>query len=174
MIKKTIKEKIIEDASKYIWGRLKVIFLMIFLMIIVKNHPGWDAFFTVILMLQVFLSIWMLLSIPDKILKENQKRYDKEFNNFKQRIFNEYQQKNYSNRGKISFTDDISTSAQLLGINIVQDDDETIKKKYRKLAMKWHPDRYANDTSENQEIAKRNFQKVNGAYQKIKEYKNIN
>lgn len=172
---KSIKEKVIEQASKYIWGRLKVIFLMIFLLIIVKNHPGWDAFFAVILMLQVFLSIWMVLSLPNKILKEQQKRTDREFNDFKQRVYNEYQRRyTYGNRSRITLTNDISTSAQLLGINIVQDDEETIKKKYRKLAMKWHPDRFANDTTENQEIAKRNFQKVNGAYQKIKEYKNIN
>jgi len=159
MTKKTIKDELIQEASKYIWSKIKFIFLMIVLIIIVKNHPGWDAFFFIILVLQFVSIIFTLLELPHKIKEQN---------------FKENYYRNTYNTGRILFTDDISTYAQLLGINIIQDDNETIKKKYRKLAMKWHPDRFANDTFENQEIAKRNFQKVNNAYQKIKEYKNIN
>jgi len=170
MMKKTIKDKLIDEASKYIWDRLKIIFLMIFLFVIVKNHPGWDAFFVVMIILQSVLVVLKVLELPNKI-KEAQ--YKKEFNNFKNKYRQDYYGNNY-NKVRISFTNDITTSAKLLGINIVHDDNETIKKKYRQLAMKWHPDRWTNDTVENQEIAKRNFQKVNGAYQKIKDYKKIN
>ena len=42
--------------------------------------------------------------------------------------------------------------------------DIDIKKRYRDLSKKWHPDKFSNDTIENQEIAKRNFQKVSNAY----------
>jgi DnaJ-domain-containing protein 1 len=170
MTNKTIKEKIIEEASKYIWGRLKVIFLMIFLIIIVKDHPGWDAFFVVILLLQFVLSIIMIMGLQTKI-KEQQ--YKQEFNNFKNKYKEHYYRNNY-NTNRISLSSDIASSSKLLGVNIIQDDNDTIKKKYRKLAMKWHPDKFASDTLENQEIAKRNFQKVNLAYEKIKKYKNIN
>jgi len=54
------------------------------------------------------------------------------------------------------------------------DDEKTIKKRYRELSMKWHPDKYQNDTLENQGIATRNFTKLNSAYETIKKHKNIN
>ena len=47
------------------------------------------------------------------------------------------------------------------------------KKEYRKLVLKWHPDKWTTDTQENQEIAERNFKKLNNAYNLIKQYKNI-
>jgi len=54
-----------------------------------------------------------------------------------------------------------------------KDDESTIKKKYRELSMKWHPDKFATDTKENQAIANRNFIKLNSAYDLIKKSKNI-
>jgi hypothetical protein len=165
-----IRSKLIEKASKYIWDKLRIIFLMVFLFIIVKNHPGWDAFFIFVVISQFIFIVLKILELPNRIREE---QFKQEFNNFKNKYKENYYRKNY-NTGKISFTNDLTTSANLLDINIVQDDNDTIKKKYRKLAMKWHPDRFANDTLENQDIAKKNFQKVNGAYQKIKDYKNIN
>ena len=49
-----------------------------------------------------------------------------------------------------------------------------IKGKFRELAKKWHPDIFATDTRENQDIANRNFQKLNAAYELIKNDRNIN
>lgn len=169
---KTVEEKIIKEAANYIWGRIKVIILMIILLVVVKEHPGWDAFFVVILMLQVILSVLKVINVPSLIVQAESKAkgFDSEYY---KRFFEEHRRRSNYQNNKISFTNDISTSAKLLGVNIIQDDEDTIKKKYRKLAMKWHPDKYASDTPENQEIAKRNFQKVSSAYQKIKEYKNI-
>ena len=111
----------------------------------------------------------MILSAPKKIENAQKKERENKSGGF----YEDFYKKSYGQRKKVSFGDDISTSAKLLGINVVQDDETTIKKKYRQLAMKWHPDKFATDTSENQEIAKKNFQKVNNAYNKIKEYKNI-
>lgn len=51
-------------------------------------------------------------------------------------------------------------------------DEITIKKKYRTLVKKWHPDKWSNDTEENKKIAERNFIKVSNAYEIIKQYKN--
>lgn len=66
----------------------------------------------------------------------------------------------------------VASSAKLMGVDLKKDDINTIKKKYRELSKKHHPDFYINDTMENQEIAKRNFQKLNTAYNILIEYKN--
>jgi len=169
---KTIEEKIVKEAAQYVWGRIKVIILMIILLIVVKEHPGWDVTFAIILILQAILGVLVVLRVPKKVTEAKQKESKRQRqSNYQERFYEEFNKR--SNR-RVSFvTDDISPSAKILGINIIQDDEDTIKKKYRKLAMKWHPDKFATDTKENQEIAKRNFQKVSGAYNKVKKYKNI-
>jgi len=53
------------------------------------------------------------------------------------------------------------------------DTPETVKKRYRQLAMLWHPDKFATDTKAKQEAANRNFQKLNSAYNVIKNHKKI-
>jgi len=169
MTKQTTKDKIITYVANYVLGRLKVIVIMIVLSILVKNHPGWDTFFVVMIILQSVLAVLMVLSAPKKIENAQKKERENKSGGF----YEDFYKKSYGQHKKVSFGNDISTSAKLLGINVIQDDENTIKKKYRQLAMKWHPDKFATDTLENQEIAKRNFQKVNSAYNKIKEYKNI-
>ena len=67
----------------------------------------------------------------------------------------------------------IDNAFKLMSLN-KDDDEKTIKKRYRELSMKWHPDKYQNDTMENQGIATRNFTKLNSAYETIKKHKNIN
>ena len=165
MVKQTSKE--ITEISKYIWARIKVIFLMIFLMIVVKDHPGWDVFFAVIFASQIILSILVILSIPERMAKEQRKEYEKSKQTH-QNFYNHQRQK-----GSV-FTNRIESlvSFKILDLRST-DDEETIKKQYRKLAIKWHPDRFANDTIENQDKAKRNFQKLNNAYEEIKKYKSI-
>lgn len=173
MTKQTDREKLINNASNYVFGRIKMILLMVFLMIIVKEHPVWDAAFGVILALQIILSFIVILRLPEQISEASRKRYEEGQREFKEKWGN-YGNNSYQRKRPTIFNTDIDKSAQILGVNIIQDSNDDIKKKYRKLAMKWHPDKFASDTIENQEKAKRNFQKVNGAYQKIKEYKNIN
>jgi len=170
---KTVEEKIIKEAANYIWGRIKVIILMIILLVVVKEHPGWDAFFVVILMLQVILGVLMAIKVPEKVAEESRKRYEKGQQDFKQKWGNYGSGGNYQ-KARISNSLELTNSAQILGINIRTDSPDDIKKQYRKLAMKWHPDRFSNDTKENQEIAKRNFQKLSNAYEIIKKYKNFN
>ena len=53
------------------------------------------------------------------------------------------------------------------------DNPEFIKKRYRELAMQWHPDKFATEAKSKQEAANRNFQKLNTAYNVIKKHKNI-
>ena len=65
---------------------------------------------------------------------------------------------------------EIQKAYELLDLKLT-DDIPTIKKRYRFLAMQWHPDKFSKDRVENQQIAKRNFQKVNSAYNVVKKYK---
>lgn len=50
---------------------------------------------------------------------------------------------------------------------------EEIKRAYKKLMMKYHPDRVASMSAAEQEAAKRRAQEVNGAYQYIKTAKGL-
>ena len=159
--------KVATEIAKYIWARIKMIFFMIVLMIVVKEHPGWDAVFGVILALQVILSFILIMKIPDLIAKEQREKHDK--------TRYSHQSSHKKSKGTV-FNEgaEIVKSVKILGVNLSEDNEDTIKKKYRKLAMKWHPDKFSNDTLENQDKATRNFQKLNKAYETIKKYKNIN
>lgn len=50
---------------------------------------------------------------------------------------------------------------------------ETIKKKYKALSVKWHPDKWATSSEETQKIVLSNFQKLQAAYDLIKKDKGI-
>ncbi len=52
--------------------------------------------------------------------------------------------------------------------------DEEIKRSYRKLAKKYHPDRVSSLGEDAQKAAKEKFQKINNAYEEIKKERNIN
>lgn len=53
---------------------------------------------------------------------------------------------------------------QILGVD-KNADDETIKKAYRKLALKYHPDRYATATDAEKKEAEEKFKEINHAYE---------
>lgn len=69
-------------------------------------------------------------------------------------------------------TDSIDNAFKLFDVN-KEDNEQDIKKRYRELSKQWHPDKFVNDISDNQEIANRNFQKVVNAYEIIKKYKGM-
>lgn len=90
----------------------------------------------------------------------------------------EQNQKSYSHSYKQQTTKkSISVGKLVIAFGLmklkVDSTSDEIKKKYRKLVLKWHPDRWSTDTEENQVIAERNFKKLNNAYSLIKQHKNI-
>ena len=112
----------------------------------------------------------------DDLIKE---MYGDSFDDyFKEFLNNSHQSEfHYQRESHKTFTpkidNSIDNSYKLMSLN-KDDDEKTIKKRYRELSMKWHPDKFQNDTTENQGIATRNFTKLNNAYELIKKHKNFN
>lgn len=61
---------------------------------------------------------------------------------------------------------------EILGITEKATNDE-VKKAYRKLAKKYHPDRLINANETDKKVAKEKFQKIQSAYEKIKQKRGI-
>lgn len=99
------------------------------------------------------------------------------FEEYYKQIFNgrSNYRSNYNNHSYVNknTTSDLDNAYKLMKLEKTVDE-TTIKKKYRELSMIWHPDKWSTNTKENQEIAGRNFIKLNNAYELIKKHKNIN
>jgi len=74
---------------------------------------------------------------------------------------------------KSMFVADVDSAYKILEIEKSASDEE-VKKAYRKMALKFHPDKVSHLGEEFQNQAKEKFQKVNDAYEKIKKERNIN
>lgn len=73
---------------------------------------------------------------------------------------------------KAMFVEDSSSSYQVLEIQPTATDEE-VKKAYRKMAVKFHPDKVAHLGEEVQQGANEKFRKVNEAYEKIKKERGL-
>ncbi len=74
---------------------------------------------------------------------------------------------------KSMFVEEVDSAYKILEIDSSASDDE-VKKAYRKMALKYHPDKVSHLGDEFQKIAKEKFQKVNVAYEKIKKQRGFN
>jgi len=70
------------------------------------------------------------------------------------------------------YFDDLDSSYKILGIDKNASDEE-VKKAYRYMAVKFHPDKVAHLGKDVQNNAKERFQKLNEAYEKIKKARGI-
>lgn len=71
------------------------------------------------------------------------------------------------------FVADVDSSYKILEVEKTATDDE-VKKAYRKMAVKFHPDKVSHLGEDFQKKAKEKFQKVNEAYEQIKKERGIN
>lgn len=71
------------------------------------------------------------------------------------------------------FVPETDSSYKILEIEPAATDDE-VKKAYRRMAMKYHPDKVSHLGEEFRKTADEKFKKVNEAYDKIKKERNIN
>ncbi|MBL7135210.1 MAG: TerB family tellurite resistance protein [Candidatus Marinimicrobia bacterium] len=71
---------------------------------------------------------------------------------------------------KSIFIGDSNQAYNILNVN-PNDDTDTIKKAYRELAIKYHPDKVANLGPEIQQLAEEKFKSINNAYQAIRKDK---
>lgn len=74
---------------------------------------------------------------------------------------------------KSMFYKDVSSAYKVLGIENRASDEE-LKKAYRKMAVKHHPDKYNQLGEEQQKAAKEKFQKIQQAYEQIKKERGLN
>jgi DnaJ like chaperone protein len=73
---------------------------------------------------------------------------------------------------KNMFVPEIDSSFKILEVESTASNEE-IKKSYRKMAMKYHPDKVAHLGEEYKQTADEKFKKVNEAYEKIKKERNF-
>ncbi|MCB2195185.1 MAG: TerB family tellurite resistance protein [Bacteroidetes bacterium] len=73
---------------------------------------------------------------------------------------------------KSMFVEDVNSAYKILEVDQHASDEE-IKKAYRKMAVKYHPDKVSHLGEDFQIKAKEKFQKVNEAYEKIKKERGI-
>ena len=170
----TTKQK---EILRIIFGNIFWVVVAIGLLFSGSVHGVWRVVVIVWLTMQVVT----LYGNVSKYIKEDgrkkQEDYNKTMNDFRktendwarrtQERQQQYQQQTIR-KPEISITD----AYKLMKLKY-SDTPEDIKKRYRQLAMQWHPDKFANDTLQKQETAKRNFQKLNSAYNIIKKHKNI-
>ena len=71
---------------------------------------------------------------------------------------------------KSLFYKDVSSYYEVLGIDESASNDE-VKKAYRKMAIRHHPDKFSQLGEEQQKAAKNKFQKIQEAYEHIKKGK---
>ncbi len=74
---------------------------------------------------------------------------------------------------KSMFVEDVHSAYKILEVEPAASDEE-VKKAYRKMAVKYHPDKVSHLGEDFQQKAKEKFQRVNEAYEKIKKERGMN
>jgi hypothetical protein len=185
---KVFYEKNINDFlnKKYnIFKKIKNSFYSLILIIII-------LYLNINIIINLIFYIWLSISLLNfiiEIINYNINNYQLKkwidlYNNYKKNQANQsyddsfYESyKKYSNYKKekkeiFIINTDIDNAFKLFNLSI-NVDVETIKKRYRELAILYHPDKFIDKSEKIQKAATRNFQKLNNAYNIIKKYKNL-
>jgi DnaJ like chaperone protein len=152
---------------------------VIICILLYKNHII-ITIFSVLSFIQIFnifikIFDYILAKKLERAKNQSQAFYDNFRKYFKQ-IYEQAYKRTYQHQYQFTYSkkqSEITNSYKLFKLEpscTVED----IKKTYRKLASIWHPDKFINETQENQEISKRNIQKLNAAYEVFKKNRNFN
>ncbi len=166
------------NPKKQIGSRIKnnIIWFVIFITILLlTDSKFWNTFSIVFLVLLTFSLINNYINYIHLIQLEKQKEYEDNMYNFRKTV-DDWAKRIYEQQYKSKVTKtssmNITSAYRLMGLDVT-DNVSVIKKRYRELAIKYHPDKYINKSKSEQETAKRNFQKLNNAYTVIKNHKNF-
>lgn len=102
--------------------------------------------------------------------KSMQAMFTQQYNQYQQQYGSSYQQKN---RYKKQAGPSLSTCYKILGVDSTISD-VNLKKSYRKLAIKHHPDKVAHLGEDHVQAAEDKFQKIQEAYDEIKDKRGLN
>tara|TARA_B100000963_G_C22592869_1_gene656379 strand:+ start:306 stop:1109 length:804 start_codon:yes stop_codon:yes gene_type:complete len=110
------------------------------------------------------------MGISPAELKSMQAMFTQQYYKHQQRYGGEYYQQ-HRNKKKSGLS--LSTCYKILGVDSNISDND-LKKSYRKLAIKHHPDKVAHLGEDHVQVAEDKFQKIQEAYDEIKEKRGIN
>jgi len=179
--------------SKLIWTIFKSVAITIAFGVLSNQHDiiGTGVFHSVVRTFYwiyfvasaiYILGMWYYIKARKRLIEQEvyEKMKNNQYSFFEYREFMENLRKNqqrYSNQYKYNSTttnvkSELDIYLGVMGLDNKATDAE-IKNKYRELAIKWHPDKWSLDTAENQKIANRTFQRLNGAYEIVKKHRNI-
>lgn len=172
------RDKIVKDLVNNVLNI--ILFIILYFVITTIWLKNTMLIFSIVKGINILINIYKIYKINSTIRNIQYKKDNDSFNEFVFNYFKEaykktYQQNYdsyYSTNNVSSINAELENAMKLFKITNRTSINE-IKNIYRQLAIKWHPDKWVNDTKENQEIANRNFKKMQSAYEVIKKYKNI-
>lgn len=199
---KTSIKNLKRERRKHTMRKIRTILVFTLILVFWKTAPGWvNSFVKILLTINIInivvyvLIMWSKINTENKRIKvekqKQEKRRAQEASDAWDRTYQRYeyhrksQQQNHYNQNGRSYSnsnygsslpktiDKLGNAAKLMKIDLKTNTDKEIKKRYRTLAIKWHPDKWSTEPQSRQDTAKRNFQKLNAAYELIKEHKKI-
>lgn len=116
--------------------------------------------------------IFSYFKIPEKY-KNLKLNYVDEDNEYKKRIYDEQKrEREQQNESHLIYSNDSESYYKILGLNS-KAADKQITKRFRELAMLYHPDRYVNNTEKEKIEAQEKFKVISEAYNNIKKIRRI-
>jgi hypothetical protein len=144
------------------FGMQRTFYIAFSLIFIYIFFTIFGALFSFFLPVIAIIFIWRLFIPKSKPNTYYYKFSDEDFNryyNYKSHNNNNYNNFYQNNYNKDKFYD-------ILGVSKTASQDE-IKKAYRNLARKYHPDRYSNASEEEKKLAENRFKEINEAYENL-------
>ncbi|MGN0190403.1 MAG: J domain-containing protein [Candidatus Cryptobacteroides sp.] len=125
--------------------------------------------------LSQFIFFWLIISLLSRLFQGGRSRRDGRREYYDWTYGSEQQQDGngwYGNPGGNAAEVTLSGAYRTLEISPDASDNE-VRSAFKRLAVKYHPDKYATEPQEVQHKAEENFKKVNEAYQLIRKRRGL-